>query len=638
MVEFVFALQVMTLLFCLALLAFTIVAFVRASAVIRLQRRIQDLEDEVYRARRPAPERAEAEHAEEAVPVGELAEPERPRRREPAVTPEPPPRRRRFAPPSRHQAGLIEGVIGRQVLGWGAVVLLLFAVGFFVKYAFENQWIGPVGQVCTGAVAGAGLCVGGLAIHRRGRWLASQMLTAGGIAILYLATFATFGFYEILPRDRASIYLSLVVALSALLAVTYNARAIGWMALVGGLLAPILLASHHDQYRALFSYLTVLAAGTLAMSFVRRWRFLPLAALLGIQGLFWLWFFSNYHPEKKAAALVFQCSVWVLFLLHDAILPALLRRPASPAQLVGMVLNAFLFALAGSGTLADEPWSLQSALAVGLAITYTGLTAYTLGRSPEDSWLHLVSVAVGLAFLAVAIAFRASAGWVALGWAIEGLALWWFGLRVRSLPLRILGGVLLLLSLFRYLIHDAPWQARYLEWPILNSDALPGLVIAACLIGAGWLTSRLPHVSDVDKLFRAAGSLCGVVLAWLVLSLEVYHFASTRWPDEADAVVEGLHRAQASLSVFWAVYAGVVMAAGFWRKLLPLRVLALCLFGLTTLKLFFIDMANLPGVYRIAAFFVLAVVLGAAAYAYQRYESSLRASHQEPQETADVAT
>ena len=30
--------------------------------------------------------------------------------------------------------------------------------------------------------------------------------------------------------------------------------------------------------------------------------------------------------------------------------------------------------------------------------------------------------------------------------------------------------------------------------------------------------------------------------------------------------------------------------------------------------------------------------LGAAAYAYQRYESSLRASDQEPQETADVPT
>src|SRR5262249_46760181 len=194
-----------------------------------------------------------------------------------------------------------------------------FAVGFFVKYAFENQWIGPVGQVCTGAVAGAGLCVGGFFAHRRNRWLASQMLTAAGIAILYLATFATFGFYDILPRDRASIYLTLLVAPPALLAGGSGAGGIGWMALVGGLLAPILLASHHDQYRSLFAYLTLLAGGILAMSFVRRWRYLSLAALLGIQGLFWLWFLSSFHPEKQTATLVFQCSLWALFLLHDAL-------------------------------------------------------------------------------------------------------------------------------------------------------------------------------------------------------------------------------------------------------------------------------------------------------------------------------
>lgn len=621
-------LQVFVLMVSGALLIATIIALVRVSGVQQLKRRLEDLEDEVYRAHRRRPT------AEEAVPVAEEAEPRRRQEPEDAVRHEPPPRRRP-APP-QPQGAALEGVIGRKVLGWVAVVLLVFAVGFFVKYAFENQWIGPVGQVCCGAVAGAGLCVGGFVAHRRGRFLASQMLTSSGIAILYLATFATFGFYDLVPRERASVYLSLIVALSALLAVLYDARAIGWMALIGGLLAPILLAAPHDQYRSLFTYLAVLAAGTLTMSFVRRWHLLALAALLGVQGMFWLWFDSNFHPDKQPAALFFQGVLWATFLLHDAVLPALLRRLARPQQFVGMVLAAFFFALAGAITLSDEPWALLSALAVGLAIVYAVLTTYVRSRSPDDAWLQLTSVAISLAFLATAIGLRANAGWVALGWAIEGLALWWFGLRVRSLPLRLLGGVLLLLSLSRYLMHDAPWQARHLEWPVLNSDALPGLVIALCLIGAGWLTSRLPYLSGLDHLFRGACSLGGVLLAWLVLSLEVYHFATTRWPDETGTAVEGFQRAQAGLSVFWAIYAGVLIAAGFWRRLTALRILALCLFGLTTLKVFFIDMAGLPGIYRVVAFFVLAVVLGAAAYAYQRYEIALRSGAPTHQETADV--
>ena len=51
----------------------------------------------------------------------------------------------------------------------------------------------------------------------------SQMLTAAGIVLLYLATFASFGYYHLMPRDRAAIFLVLLVAEAAALAVVYDA-------------------------------------------------------------------------------------------------------------------------------------------------------------------------------------------------------------------------------------------------------------------------------------------------------------------------------------------------------------------------------------------------------------------------------
>ena len=159
---------------------------------------------------------------------------------------------------------------------------------------------------------------------------------------------------------------------------------------------------------------------------------------------------------------------------------------------------------------------------------------------------------------------------------------------------------------------------------MLNPAALPGLAIAACLVLASELVPRLEvRPPEYDQAARWLAGLAGILLAWLVLSLEVYHFADTRWPVESGSA-EGLHRAQASLSIFWACYAGAVLAAGFRRRLLPLRALALGLFGLTVAKVVTVDMAGLPGIYRILAFFVLAVVLGAAAWAYQRFEAAHR--------------
>ena len=44
------------------------------------------------------------------------------------------------------------------------------------------------------------------------------------------------------------------------------------------------------------------------------------------------------------------------------------------------------------------------------------------------------------------------------------------------------------------------------------------------------------------------------------------------------------------------------------------------LFGMTVLKLFVFDMANVQQIYRIVAFFILAIVLGLVARTYQRFK------------------
>ena len=101
----------------------------------------------------------------------------------PSVTP---------VPQSRGQvrtmnADQIESMIGRRWLGWAAVGLILFATAFFLKYAFDNRWIGELGRVAIGVAAGVGMTVFGFKYHRRGWRVFSQMLTGGGVVLLYLS-------------------------------------------------------------------------------------------------------------------------------------------------------------------------------------------------------------------------------------------------------------------------------------------------------------------------------------------------------------------------------------------------------------------------------------------------------------------
>src|SRR5437660_283751 len=90
------------------------------------------------------------------------------------------------------QSEQIESIIGRRGLGWAAVCLILFAAAFFLKYAFDNRWIGELGRVAIGVAAGISMTVFGFKYHKRGWRVFSQILTGGGVVLLYLSAYAAF--------------------------------------------------------------------------------------------------------------------------------------------------------------------------------------------------------------------------------------------------------------------------------------------------------------------------------------------------------------------------------------------------------------------------------------------------------------
>jgi uncharacterized membrane protein len=519
----------------------------------------------------------------------------------------------------------LEAWLGRRGLGWVAVLLLLFAGGFFLKYSFENQWIGPLGRVAIGILAGSGLCVAGLHFHRRRLGLFSQMLTAAGVVLIYLATFASFGYYRLLPRDQAVIVLLALVVETFGLALVYDAPAIALMAIVGGLLSPVLLHTGHDQYAALFSYLAVLNAGAVGLALFRAWPWVGSVALLGTQLLFWGWYLEHYHPEKLLPALVFQAVLFSLYLAYGAAAHIVRRRLAGIEDLVRWVLNAFLVGAAFYVLLDEDYHVWMGALALALAAVFAGLGWVIQSRRPEDQRQLLVVVGTALAFVAAAIPLQADAAWIPVGWAIEGLALWWFGHRIGAEALRSLGGVLLFLAFLRLVFVDAPYGGREPFVPLFNRFGLPAAVVAACLVSAAATSRRfLGRLGPADRIALWLTGLAAVGLIWFILSVEAHGY----FVAQIGAVGDDYHlrrAGQTALSVVWAVYAAVLLWLGFGMKSDPLRWAALALFGVTLLKVVFVDMADLPGLYRVLAFLALALMMGGAAWGYQRFQLNRRA-------------
>src|SRR6185295_525647 len=289
----------------------------------------------------------------------------------PAPEPEPvippPPTVATERPPALN-AYQIESIIGRRWVGWVAVLLILFATAFFLKYAFDNRWIGELGRVSIGVTFGILMCLGGYRYQQRGWRVFSQILTAGGIILLYLSTYAAFGYYHLVGQKTAFIYMIILIAEAAALSLVYNAPAIAIMALIGGLLTPVLLHSDRDQYRSFFTYLVVLDDGALAL--LKHWTGLSSIAYYGTQLLFWTWYDENYHHQKRGAVLIFQTAIFLLFLLAH-LARELFRRDSSTLEdALLLLVNPFVFFATAYHLLNPTHHDWMGAFAIIMALVY----------------------------------------------------------------------------------------------------------------------------------------------------------------------------------------------------------------------------------------------------------------------------
>ncbi len=583
-------------------LVLPIVAFLRTERIRSLEARLEGVEAALLRLMR---ERSGAPPAPEPAP----APPPEPMPR-PAVPPQISPM---VAAPRQ-----LETVIGQKWLGWIAVILIFFAAAFFLKYAFESRWIGETGRVVLGIVAGLAFLWAGFDRHRRGWHYFSQVLTAGGIVLLYLSIYAAYGYYRLIEPGSAFVFLALVVVGAHLLAFGYGSRPIAIMGLGGGFLVPVLLAGRRDAYAVLFSYIVALDAGVLSLVIARRWRWIATLAFLGSHGLFWTWHGEHYQLAKRPAALLFQAALFLLFVLAD-LAPQLRRRASGIEEWILAAANPFAFYATSYFLLRGDYPDWMGAFAAAMAVVHAGLAQAHSALQPADRRMKLILLGTAAAFVTAAIPVQWESNWITIAWAAEAAGLLWAGAETSSRALRVFSAIVFGLAVFRYLVEDVAWD-RPVFTPVFNRYFLTTVILTACLGAAAYVSRRVGTGTVL------AAGLAAAAIFWIGSSVEVYTYfeaearavARSAGPESFAAARQLRWTGQMALSVLWSAYAAALTAAGFRLRRSALRTAGLVLFGLTLIKVVSVDMAELRQLYRIVAVLALGVLLLAVAWAYQR--------------------
>ena len=466
-----------------------------------------------------------------------------------------------------------EIILGGNWLARIGILAVIIGVGFFLKLAFDNDWINETGRVVLGVVGGVALV--GAGEYLRDRYpVYAQTLAGGGVAILYLAIFAAFAFYGLIGVYPAVGLLFVVSMSAAALALRHDSIALALIGVFGAFLAPFVIGAADEDARDTFTgsasaqvmlYVIVVDLGVVALSTVRNWRWLTLLALVGSLVTFAWWYEDSPGLEVSQAALT---AVFLIFVGATTLFHLLWRRVPQAFDYALMVLNASSYLGLSYLVMWDELRDWMGAFTLGLALFY-GLLAwlFTL-RSKDHPYLGLISLGIGIMLLTIAAPVQMGGPWLSVAWAAEGAVLVWLSFALWTWQLRPAAAGAFALSVL-WLLANLPDTLDLDLTPLLNAHMLSHAIVIAALYVAAWLV----HRGRNDLLKWDFGLFPGLLVAGVVV-------LTVQAPVQLD---------DSWVAVAWAVEALALVWLSNRLGLYELRLLGLAVFAVLGLWLLAVE-------------------------------------------------
>jgi uncharacterized membrane protein len=528
----------------------------------------------------------------------------------------------------------LEALIGGRWFNRIGIIALLFSVSYFLKLAFDNNWIGPAGRVAIGILLGLLMLPWSDWLLSRDYSYFSEGIAGLGEATLFVSVWAGCQYYTLFSREIGFIALVAVTSIMAYLALRRNSERIAFLSLLGGLLSPALMSTGKNEQVVLFSYLLLLGAAALSVSWRRGWQTLLPLAFGGTHLYFWQWYDQFYTRFGFLGSTLFFATL--IFLLF-AVIPAaraLLRRALRTWDVLLVLANAFAYvAILYTLLWPSERWPL-TLLFLALAIAHEAIALLLPEPNAEEaSTPRFLYTGLAVACFTLAIPAKLEHNAITLALAVEGAVLVWTGFRFLGNLLRPFGYFLLFLAAVHLLVQP-PGAGTFLFNERFATYLVLIAALAVCLWSAVSSSTSLfraeraqrgtplgsihaanrPPVSQSDSVRTEAAFLTIAInfFALLALSHEFWDFFGGP-RNVSNSLAQHL-----SISILWTVYAGLLLLLGMQRQLPILRWQALILLGIVVAKVFLYDLSFLDRAYRILSFFILGSALLAVSFFYQR--------------------
>ena len=511
-------------------------------------------------------------------------------------------------PKERQKRESLESRIGENYLQKAGIFVILLGISFFLKYSFDQGWINESTRVIMGVITGLGfLGAGEYFLKKYKDW--ANIMTGGGIAILYLTFFAAHAFYALIPVSLAFIATLCVTVIAGIAAVRYKSFQLALIGIIGGYLTPVLLGSTDISPLVMMGYAYILALGTFGIAYFEKWNWLNSLTLI---------LTASYGIEvigiMELNHALIMLGIFLVIFSFMTFYSNLIKKIKTDKIHISHMLFTAAFAFGSMYFLLDSDYqAFQGILALGFAVYYLTQALIAFQRNNKDEALVLTLIGICVAFLSITIPIELDGHWLTIAFGIEAVALLFVGFHTKLLGIRNYAAILGILSLGSLFNNFDNFQRTDNEF-IFNPLVATSIIITAALSISAWMYKHykkeiILNEKDTSAILTVAANIVTIS----IITQQINHLFSLQ--DALNASAE-----QATISVIWTLYSVILVVIGMRFRQRELRWMGLAFFGITITKVFMVDLNGLTSEYRILAFIVLGIFLIGTSFLYQRFK------------------
>ncbi|MDC1205407.1 DUF2339 domain-containing protein [Candidatus Pacebacteria bacterium] len=434
-----------------------------------------------------------------------------------AQPPTPSPQANQFTPQSQYVKKAPHTIQPNAFIEWlkqdffvklGAFLLLL-ALGWFVSYAFANNWIGPAGRIALGLLLGAAFLGGGVwrmknYIHQGG------IFTVLGATTVLLTVFAAREIYDFFTPLSSLALMFATVVFVTFVSLRYQSDKLALAGLILGSIAPLFTNAPVPDVAGLFTYLLIVAVGTLWVVARTGWSMLTFTSLL-IAFLYSLPFLADgITSTDKDIALLFSFIFVGLFFVANIV--SLIKRQAGSHSQSHMftAIGTAIYLIVWVQVAAGEQW--QSLLYVVWAMVFS-VGTFLVYRFTKNQIAFYLYGGTSIALIGAATAAELQGAVLTIAFILEIGVLLFVAtfLRVETqilTRLSLLFAVPGLLSLESFIASS--WG-----YGIFHNDFVVLLLMALALLVIGVFISSKQDDQSIPQILITVSAVYIVSLVWL---------------------------------------------------------------------------------------------------------------------------